>query len=140
MSVCGKILMVISLLLPVACSETEETTSPTRTLPRPALEDNRPLPNSDRTYFMYWNSFGEGKPSSESESLLWDLLDSGCDLTNVWFPSTPTPCEAMGAVTIVVVELRKSDPTIIDFGFVSDPMEWWIINTRVPSLRHYSFE
>ena len=123
-----------------ACSESEETIAPTKSLPTPTLEDNHSIPNTDATFYMYWSSFEDDKPAAEGEILLRDLVDGGIHLKDVWFPSGPSPCGAPGAVTVVVVVLSNPDARILDFGFTSDPEEWWIINCGVAKLWHYSFE
>ena len=133
------IVMVIIVLIS-ACSETQETVTPDQGLPTATLENNHEIPNTDATYYKSWSSFEEGEPSSECAALLRELIDNGIQIKNTWFPASPTPCAAMGAVTIVVMELRTSDKDILDFGFAPDPEEWWIINCGVPSLWHYSSE
>ena len=138
-----KSLMIIATVMAVlvsACSETQETVTPDGGLPTATLEDNHEIANTNATYYKSWNSFGEGEPSSECAVLLRELVDNGIQIKNTWFPSSPTPCEAMGAVTIVVVELTGPDKDILDFGYVPDPEDWWIINCGVPSLWCYSFE
>jgi len=123
-----------------ACSETEDAVDPKISLPTPTLEDAHPIPNSDATYYMHWDSFEEDRPSAEGQTLLREMLESGIRPKDVWFPSGPTPCGAPGAVTIVVAELSEPDARILDVGFAVDPEEWWIINCGVAKLWHYSFE
>jgi hypothetical protein len=138
-----KYLMIIAtvmVLLISACSETQETLTPDRGLPTATLEDNHEIRNTNATYYKSWNSFEEGEPSTECSALLRELVDNRIQVKNTWFPASPTPCAAMGAITIAVVELRGPDKDILDFGFASDPEDWWIINCGVPSLWHYSFE
>ena len=72
--------------------------------------------------------------------MLQELVNNGIQIKNTWFPASQTMCKAMGAVTIVLVELTDPDQDILDFGFVQEPEDWWIINCGVPSLWHYSFE
>jgi hypothetical protein len=134
------ITVTCGLLFLTACSETQESIKTTSSLPAPTLEDNHSIQNTEATYYIHWNAFEEDKPSSEGETLLRDLRDSGIPLKDVWFPSTSTGCAAPGAVTIAVVELSKPDAGILDAGFVSDPEEWWIINCGVAELWLYSFE
>ena len=137
------LIMMIATVMVVfisACSETQEAVTPDRDLPIATLEDNHEIRNSDATYYKSWNFFKEGEPSSECSALLRELVDKGIQIKNTWFPASPTPCAAMGAVTIVVVELTGPDEDMRDFGFAPDPEDWWIINCGVPSLWHYSFE
>ena len=133
------IIVFTMMLLVTACSETQEPVATKIDVPQPTLEDNHMIENTDATYYKFWNSFGQGEPSREGEQLLANLIDSGIVPRNAWFPSGPTPCDAMGAVTILVVEISRPNRKMLDFGFESDPAEWWIMNCGVPSLWHYSF-
>ena len=137
-----KHLMITTVIVVLisACSETQETVTPDRDLPTATLEDNHEIPNTTATYYKAWNAFEEGEPSSECSALLRGLVENGIRIKNTWFPASPTPCAAMGAVTIVVVELTGPDKDIMDFGFAPDPEDWWIINCGVPSFWRYSFE
>jgi hypothetical protein len=130
----------VLVVLIAACSETQETVTPDRGLPTPTLEDNHGISNTNMTYYKPWNSFGEGEPSAECSALLKELVDNRLQVKNTWFPASPTPCAAIGAETIAVVELMGPNEEILNFGFMPDPEDWWLINCGVPSLWHYSFE
>ncbi|MHC4362420.1 MAG: hypothetical protein ACYSTZ_06300 [Planctomycetota bacterium] len=134
------IIATVVAVLVLACSETQDTVTPGRGLPTATLEDNHEITNTNATYYKTWNSFGVREPSSECADLLRELVGNGIHINDTWFPASPTPCAAVGAVTIVVVELTGPDKDILDFGFKPDPEDWWIINCGVPSLWHYSFE
>jgi hypothetical protein len=137
-----KYLMMIAMVMVVfssACSDSQETVTPARGVPTPTLEDNREIPNTDATYYKPWNSFGQGEPSSENAALLRELIDNGIQIKNTRFPASPTPCAAVGAVTVVVVELTGPDEAMLGLGFAPDPEDWWIMNCGVRSLWRYSF-
>jgi len=135
------IAIATTLLVVIACSEEQEIVKTQQTsLPKATLEDNHELPNSEVTYYMPWGSFGNGRPASEGEALLRDIVRAGIPLEDAWFPSEPTPCMAPGAVTVAVAVLSKPDARMLDLGFLGDPEAWWIINCGISGLWHYAFE
>lgn len=134
------VFLICELLVLVGCTESEGTVDPAIFLPAPILEDIQTFSNSDATYFRIWNDFEDGKPSVAGQTLLLEMLVSGIQLKDVWFPVTPTDCASAGAVTVVVAKLSEPNARILNMGFVSYPEDWWIINCGNAKLWHYSFE
>lgn len=134
------VFLICELLVLVACTETEGTLDPNILLPEPKLENIQTFSNSDVTYFKIWNNFEDGKPSVAGQNLLCEMLESGIQLKDVWFPVTPTDCGSAAAVTVVVAKLSEPNARILNMGFVSYPEDWWSINCGIAKLWHYSFE
>ena len=137
---CLTMIVVLVSVTASACSDTQEPVIPDQSLPTPTLVDTQDFPDTGATYYRLWTFFGMQEPPRECSELLAELVDDEIQIKNAWFPVTGTPCMAVGAVTIVGVELMAPDDDILDFGFVSDPESWWVINCGVQGLWHYSFE
>jgi len=123
----------------VACDRCHEPESADSALPHPQLVENHAFENTPLVYYLPWDEFQRAEPTAAADSLLHGLLNSAVLLKNAWFPTAPSPCEAPGAMTAAIIELKVSDSRVRDFGFRDDPEPWWIINCGVPTLWLDSF-
>ena len=86
-------------------------------VPRQVPDDAIPQPFGETFYFKYGWDQQEGP-----EPILEMLLTQGVRIRAAWVPDpdSPGPCMVFAQMTQLVVELRRPDPHMTDYGFTSD--------------------
>lgn len=109
-------------------------------IPAPVIIDNEPFQNTGSTYFLEWPLPPLDYTVEDAESTLEELIEEGIAPAKAWFPMNEPPCEVLGAVTVAAVELKESDPRILELGYLADPLDWWEVNCAITGLWLFIFE
>jgi hypothetical protein len=77
-----------------------------------------PQPFDETFYFQTGWDQQEGP-----EAILESLLDRNVRVQAAWVPDpdNPGPCQVFAQLTQLIVELRRSDARMSDYGFTQDP-------------------
>jgi len=133
------IISILSILLGLACDKDK---NPVKSVPVPIEIDNFAIENSENIYYLIWPQpvpVTLTVPVSPEEGLILSIWDLGIDIENAYFPTTSSPCMAVGAVAVAIIEIEEPNIRMIELGFIENPEEWWIINCGIIKLWHYSF-
>ena len=109
-------LIIMAMVFAMGCSSEETTLTQPGRIPVSVQVLNRPIFDTDLTYYYYFKPIGgPGKEREEAEAWLSMMLDEGLLFAQAWLGTR-------NDFARLVVRLDKTDSKILDFFFTPDPV------------------